>query len=126
MLGQSSLTYCLSEMSRVNFPFLIQEVFVKFITFLDLLLCFSFKAMELILYVSLLYLQVHNQEQREYECDCGQKFDTYSKFEAHKKTHQRVTTMKCVTCRKVFTNETFYKRHRYVSRDRQSMLLVWL
>jgi uncharacterized Zn-finger protein len=28
--------------------------------------------------------------------------------------------MKCVTCRKVFTNETFYKRHRYVSRDRQS------
>lgn len=61
-----------------------------------------------------LHMKVHNQEQREYECDCGQKFDTYSRFEAHKKTHQRVTTMKCVTCRKVFTNETFYKRHRYI------------
>jgi len=36
-------------MSRVNFPFLIQEVFVEFITFLDLLVCFSFK------YLSLLY-----------------------------------------------------------------------
>jgi hypothetical protein len=52
MLGQSSLTYCLSEMSRVNFPFLIQEVFVEF---LDLLVYFSFnfsfKVMELLLYM---------------------------------------------------------------------------
>jgi len=55
MFGQSSLTYCLSEMSRVNFILLIQEVFVEFITFLDLFVCFSFKVMELILYLSLMY-----------------------------------------------------------------------
>ncbi|PNF25121.1 hypothetical protein B7P43_G02005 [Cryptotermes secundus] len=61
-----------------------------------------------------LHMKVHNQEQKEYECDCGQKFDKYSMFQAHKKTHEKPATMKCVTCQKVFTNETFYKRHRYI------------
>ncbi|XP_021941456.1 zinc finger protein 2-like isoform X2 [Zootermopsis nevadensis] len=61
-----------------------------------------------------LHMKVHNQVNRQYECDCGQKFDTHSTFQAHKKTHERVTTMKCVTCEKVFTNETFYKKHRFI------------
>ncbi|KAJ4447586.1 hypothetical protein ANN_09593 [Periplaneta americana] len=61
-----------------------------------------------------LHMKVHKQEQKEYKCDCGQKFDNFNSLQVHKKTHERQTTMKCVTCQKVFTNETLYKRHRYI------------
>jgi hypothetical protein len=35
--------FYLSEMRSLNFPLLIQEIFIKFITVLDLLVCFSLK-----------------------------------------------------------------------------------
>ncbi|XP_067007151.2 zinc finger protein 813 isoform X2 [Anabrus simplex] len=58
--------------------------------------------------------QAHGDGRKKYTCDCGESFEWLEAFQAHKQRHKKPSSMECVTCHKVFTNETFYKRHRYI------------